>query len=305
MPPTAAPRGAVFLSVLSLILLAGCASNQPGPVATAAEPTPSAAGVIVMAHGGDPGWNTAIEAAVEPIRAHYPTAVAFGMADRATLADAIGKLEERGVRHIAVVRLFVSGESFLDQTEYLLGLSDAPPAHPMHHGTPGPDANTPIPHRARLVLSADGLAESSLIGQILANRVRDLSRDPARESVLLLAHGMGDDAANDRLLDNLGRRAVQVQAKGPYRTVRVEALREDWAEDREVAERRIRAFVERARADGGIAIVVPVRVSGFGPYARVLDGYVYRHDGRGLSPHPLLSDWIKEQADKALRSISD
>jgi peroxiredoxin len=75
-------------------------------------------------------------------------------------------------------------------------------------------------------------------------------------------------------------------------------LREDWPEKRAVAEREIRAFVSRARAEGGRAIVVPFRVQGFGPYARVLAGLEYAADGRGLLPHPAVAEWIRVTADR-------
>lgn len=58
------------------------------------------------------------------------------------------------------------------------------------------------------------------------------------------------------------------------------------AEDdkRAAAEERIRAFVARAAAEGGTAIVIPFRVQGFGPYAKVLDGLPYRSDQPRADP---------------------
>ena len=46
----------------------------------------------------------------------------LGTADAASLQEAVAELESRGVREIGVVRLFVSGDSFLDRTEQILGL---------------------------------------------------------------------------------------------------------------------------------------------------------------------------------------
>lgn len=87
-------------------------------------------GVLVMAHGGSPGWNQGVLDAVEPLRDRYPVEVAFGMADACSLQEAVRALEERGVQRIAVVRLFVSGESWLERTEQILGLRPGAPEGP-------------------------------------------------------------------------------------------------------------------------------------------------------------------------------
>ena len=94
-------------------------------------------GVLVMAHGGSDEWNTSVAAALEPLRDELPLALAFGMADRATLEAGLDSLRERGLTRIAVVRMFLSGASFRQQTDYLLGLSDQPPHMYMHHGPEG------------------------------------------------------------------------------------------------------------------------------------------------------------------------
>lgn len=82
-------------------------------------------------------------------------------------------------------------------------------------------------------------------------------------------------------------------------------MREDWPQKRELAEQRIRAFVERARLEGGTAIVVPFRVHGFGPYASVLDGLNYVSDGQGLIPHDNVTQWIAEQIEELRRGPFD
>lgn len=293
-----ARRPAAPAAVLLAAAVAAC--GTPASVATRTPPD-GAMGVLVMAHGGGDEWNAAVEDAVAPLRDAYPIEIAFGMADRPALQDAVTRLEARGVERIAVVRLFISGASFLHQTEYLLGVRADPPDTFTRHGTGAADGAhappPPVERRARVAVSHAGLVESDLAGEILAARVQALSRDPARESVLLLAHGMGADDHNAELLHHLDRLADHVRGAGGFRDVRVETLREDWQAKREGAEQRIRDYVTAAAEDGGAAIVVPVRVHGFGPYASVLDGLTYRHGGLGLVPHPLVTTWIRQQAE--------
>jgi len=315
-----------------------------------------------MAHGGDPEWNRDVEAAVEPLRSELPTEIAFGMATPSTIESAVQKLEARGVTRIAVVRMFISGESFLEPTRYILGLTDDLPqsihgdaaghgdghdahaaarasvavAHAADHtsqplasstahcpadsedslarqgassGEPGEheghgDHHMEAPRRVRIdadvLLSTEGVAESPYIDDILRDRVRALSRDPAAESVLILGHGPGDDAENERWLAAMRRRASSVGEIGPFRQVACMTLREDWPEKRSEAEIRIREFVSKGGADGGRVIVVPFRVAGFGPYEDVLAGLQYVSDGRGFCPHPNMTRWLRDASRRIL-----
>lgn len=300
-------------------------------------------GVLVMAHGGDQQWNAEVEATVAPLRADHPTEIAFGMAVPSTIEAAVRKLEASGTQRIVVVRMFVSGDSFLEPTEYILGLRDSLPAevrevqvqskqeqvgradgfhcdhaamaadapqsgsrvgspagggHEHHHM----EAPRRIRASARFVLSRRGVAESPLVDQILVDRVRALSRDPGSESVLILGHGPGDDAENDHWLTLMRERAGRLGEIGRFRNILCETLREDWPEKRAGTEKRIRQFVTVANRDGGHAIVVPFRVSGFGPYKEVLAGLEYVADGRGFCPHPGMTRWVREAVDEVLSS---
>lgn len=244
-----------------------------------------------MAHGGSEEWNSTVAAVVSGLGDSIPLTVAFGMADRASLQDGVSRLEAEGVSRIAVVRLFVSAHSFRHRTEFLLGLRADPPPEGHADHTP----LEPIARTAFILLSAEGLSESHRMGAVLADRVEALSVAPRDESVLILAHGMGDDTTNQELHADIDRLADHVRALAPFRSVRVETLREDWEEKRATAEWSIRAFVEAGNRDGGRVIVVPFRVAGFGPYREVLAGLDYVADEQGLLPHPEVAGWIEEQ----------
>ena len=297
-------RPAVALGVAALA--AACATGPPTRVAEPPSPGAEApAGLLVMAHGGGEEWNRAAEAAVAPLAEELPVAVAFGMADPDSLERAIARLEAAGTRRIAVVRLFVYGGAFLDRTERLLGLRNETPASGPeqgigdHGGGPAPDA---IETAAQFALGREGLADSPLAGLVLRERVRVLSEEPERESVLILAHGIGDEAENARLLRRIDSLADSVRALASFRSVRVETLREDWAEARTASKERIREHVAAQTESGGRVIVVPFRVHGFGPYESVLEGLDYVADGRGLLPHAAITEWIRRTAAAAFCS---
>jgi sirohydrochlorin cobaltochelatase len=246
-------------------------------------------GLLVMAHGGDEDWNQAVLDAVQPLMADMPTTVAFGMANPHTLQEAVDRLESQGVTRIEVVRLFISGDSFLDATEYAFGIrSEKPPGRFMHE-----------PHPLRLTvpvqLSSRGLMDVPGLGGILADRVTPLSHDPAAESVLIIGHGPGSDEENERWIANMDAMADSVRAEGPFAAVEVITLREDWTGKREVAEAAILAFVQAQQEAGRRVLVLPFRLRGFGPYAEVLEGFEYAHDPNGFLPDARISEWIRKE----------
>lgn len=266
-------------------------------------------GVLVMAHGGRSEWNREVEAMLAPLRQDYPLEIAFGMADPVTMQEAVRRLEAQGVGRIAVVRLFISGESWRERTEQILGIRPGAPPKPATqasggHGEHGGHSMDlwRIETSASFALSSEGLAAAPEMGSVLADRVRALSRDPRGESVLILAHGPEDDAENQRWIRQIDARADKVRDLAPFRQVRVETLREDWPETRKTSEARIRSFVEEANREGGHAIIIPYRIQGFGPYADVLRGLSYVSDGRGLLPSAKVEQWVRRQVE-ALRPI--
>ncbi len=311
-------------AVLSGILLAVSLS---GALLAQAPARAERVGVLVMAHGGDAVWNEAVARAVAPLRTYCPTVVALGMADRDSLQSGVDQLLELGADRIAVVRLFVSADSFREQTEYFLGLRPEPPEYFLLHGGhghagphregSGSDSGAtrfgqpelvpsrersipPIQAKAQLALNREGLYDAPEMGAVMVRRVLDLSVDPALESVLVLAHGEGDDDINRKWMTRLDQLAETIRRAAPFRKVRVETLREDWKEKREAAEGRIREFVASESRTGKV-IVVPFRVHGFGPYRQTLEGLDYVSDGRGLLPSPEVAAWIRGQAEDCFR----
>jgi sirohydrochlorin ferrochelatase len=261
-----------------------------------AEPDPASTGILVMAHGGKSEWNAMVEEAVAPLSELAPAVVAFGMADPMTLRAGLDSLHSQGVERVAVVRMFLSGESFVDQTRYYLGLSDTPPENflLMGHMADHPGAKDPIDHGLEVATHWDGLLDSEYALRIAADRAREMSVDPAGESLLLLAHGMGEEEANDRVLARMGIAAEEIAEHG-FAAVEAITLREDWEEPRALAEVRIREFVSTEAEAGRRVLVVPVRLSGFGPYAEVLEGLAYEA-GLGLLPHEDITRWIEDTA---------
>ncbi|MDE2661428.1 MAG: hypothetical protein OXI39_00280 [Gemmatimonadota bacterium] len=285
--------------------LSGCASaggtrpaaeptSRPerSEVATESEPRP---GILVMAHGGGEEWNGRVEDAVRPLRDRVPVSLALGMANPETMQAALDALADEGVNTVAVVRLFVSGASFLHPTEYLLGLRPDPPERAMvgHRMVSGAELD-PLANSSRILLEMGGLGGSGQAARTLVDRAATAGVTPAESGVLLLAHGMGDEGEDRQVLRSMEDAAGALRGGG-YAEVHVGTLREDWASAREEAEARIRALVAGMGERHRHVLVIPYRVSGFGPYADVLEGLEYTGT-EGFLPHPLITDWIETKA---------
>ena len=284
------------------VALAACESTAVRPSATTADDF--SFGVMVMAHGAGEEWNAHLMEAVEPLGASFPIEVALGMADAGSMEAAVRRLESRGVSHVGVVRVFISGESWYDRTLRILGVQEGAPAKEDQQHSHAETDNMPMPMGFWKVdteldfhVSSEGLADAAEMDEVVAARIRALSSDPGNEVVAVIAHGPGDDAENRRWIEKITRRTNNAREQLGLRDIRVFTLREDWPESRSVAERQIREYIAHANSQGLSPIVIPYRVQGFGPYDRVLSGLRYRADRTGLLPHRNVGLWIARQAN--------
>ena len=308
--PFLRPASRTWLAAATLLWAAwGCAS--PASIARSSIPAPTpepsapadydanSVGLLLMAHGGGAEWNDRVQAAVADLRGHLPVSVAFGMANPHTLQASLDSLRDRGVGTVAVVRLFVSGASFLHPAEYLFGLRSDPPARAMigHRMVDGHEL-APLRTEARILLDRNGMVGSDEAARILLARAKASSSIPAETGALLIAHGMGDESENKDLLAAMEETASVLRQDG-FAEVGIATLREDWATKRPRAEQEIKATVARMQTEHATVVVIPYRVSGFGPYAKVLEGLDYVAT-EGLLPHRLVTAWIAGIATASL-----
>src|SRR5699024_1516719 len=180
-------------------------------------------GVIVHAHGAGFHWNETMRQAASPLAEDYMLDFAFSMGGAGTLTRAIERLEQRGAEAVVIVRVFSMADSFLGGIERLIGADyeacrpgDLGPMH--GHGAPAARVLTSLP-----VVTHGGLEDDPLFARALLERARDLSRQPERETVLLVAHGKGDDEGNARWLDLLESLRQQMMEHGgdDFRDIRI------------------------------------------------------------------------------------
>ena len=293
----------------------------------AAVPTPPAYGILLMAHGGDASWNSEIAALRDKVNATVPTETALGMADVGALQAAVDRLRKRGVKRIAAVPLFIHTRSeVLDQTRYALGLADKPSevlraafARGSEHAGHGDHAahmaggaamaghahsfSTERVKASLPLVMTPALDEHPFVARILLERARALSRKPKLETVVLVAHGPVDDAAQPAWEATLAVLAASVRAEGGFKAAVFGVLRDDAVpEVRAAAVADLRAKITAAAASGGRALVVPVLIARGGIEKKIekdLAGLDYAWDGKTLMPHVGFDSWVLDRAATA------
>jgi sirohydrochlorin ferrochelatase len=295
----------------------------------AAETGRARTGVLLLAHGGSEQWNNNVRALAERVNVDRPVEVAFGMATRANIQSAVDALIQRGVTEIVAVPLFVSSHSsVVTSTEYLLGLRAEAPKElaalaKMNHGSghragaAASNASHAHGHDSTAASAVDGtrpvtssvpirmtraLDSHPLVGSILADRARAISTDPAREAVILVAHGPVSDAENQKWLAELATLGKAVGASAPYATIDFLTVRDDApAPIKNAATAEFRDLVEKRRAAGARVLIVPVLLSFGGIEQGIkkrLDGLEYVMAPQAIMPDDRLAEWIRLQVAK-------
>lgn len=288
---------------------------------TLVPPAPEEVGVVVLAHGADWFWNQAIRKAVTPLEQHHPVAFAFTMADQTVMELAIRKLETKPVRGVVVVRAFGMASSFRGAIERQLGLdvfapsSTAAAMHDMHamhgmamHTDAHGQASLAAAPRIRSTLpqvTVGGVEADPLFARALLDNARAVSRDPAKETILLVAHGAGADADNDHWLHLLNQLADQMRQLGgsDFRAIATGTWREDWPDKRKQAVEAMRQRVLAAQQEGGRALVIPARINGQGAADHYLKGLDFGW-GQGFVQTPWFVDWIEQEVGLGVAQLT-
>ena len=278
-------------------------------------------GVLLLAHGGSEKWNDEVNKIAARVNESLPVEVAFGMAAKRNIQDAIDRLIARGVREITAVPLFISSHSsIITATEYLLGLRDtAPPelaiyARMSHsHGShdagrpsdPSFDAATPVKSTVPIRMTP-ALDSHPTVAAILLSRALSISQQPAREAVILVAHGPVSDEENARWVAEMKSLAEQMKGRGKFKRIEYLTVRDDAPEPlRSQATAELRNVVERAAGEGGKILIVPLLLSYGGIEEGIrkrLEGLSYVMSRQALLPDDRLAAWVLLSVEGAARN---
>ncbi len=294
-----------LLPALSFVLL------TPGVV--------DAQGILLLAHGGRADWNQEVLALAARVDPSVPIEVAFGMANKRTIRDALDRLADRDVTSVVAVPLFVSSHSsVMRATEYLLGTRDqAPPQMEAfgnmaarmasRRGSRGDDGDDPAgddpgfdwttPVETTIPITVGGALDAhALVAEILLSRALNVSEAPEEEVVVVVAHGPSSEEDNELWLGNMGILVEAIRPRTGFSRIEHLTVRDDASEPvRDQATEELRAVVEGAVDEGKSVLIVPLLLSYGGietGIRRRLEGLPYRMAGQALLPDERLSEWV-------------
>ena len=253
-------------------------------------------GVVIMPHGATKPYNDAIEKTVEPLKSRYKIEMAYGMGDAITIQKAVSKLEHQGIKNIVFVRMYPRSNQLKEKTDYILGLSKKIPEQ--WDGLISPQIRS-----SSIINTFGGYEEDNLIAGIFLDRIREVSKNPKNETIILLAHGSNDDKAEALRKNKMQNHIewIQKQFNPPFKKITDMVLREDWPEKREKALNEIRNIIKEGNKTGRV-IIISNRLYGSGPYKHFLKGLNFEMNSKGLAPHPNLTNWLEKGIDLVIKN---
>ena len=274
-----------------------------------------AQGILLLAHGGREDWNREVLELASMVDAERPVEVAFGMANKRAIQDAVDRLAEREVTGIVAVPLFISSHSsVIRATEYLLGKrDDAPPqmeafarmsarhAEARGGADPDPDFDWMTPVETSLPVELTGALDGhDTVAEILIARALEVSETPADEVVVVVAHGPTSEEDNDLWLGNMSLLVERMRDAASFSRIDHLTVRDDAPDDVQVkATEQLRGVVERGAEEGKSVLIVPLLLS-YGGIERGIrermEGLDYRMASQGLLPDDRLAGWVLAQA---------
>ncbi|MGZ3748083.1 MAG: sirohydrochlorin chelatase [Pseudobdellovibrionaceae bacterium] len=296
-----------------LFLLAVFFSTPYSKAESSCEKSP---GALVIAHGshhhhGPHGfifnaekdlWNDTVIETVEAAkkRLEMPVELAFGMWDKDSFEDGVNRLALQGVCELRIIPLFISSKSeVIDIQKYMFGINEKN-EFPIHVD------KVVIPQQIKKIKFGKALNDDKSVGEIIFERLSEISITPRSEGVIFIAHGpYGDDyeASWIELLklhgDRVQKSFNQLHAE-PFYEFSYFTLRDDSPEPtRSNRTQQIRNKVQELNNKSITPIISPVLLTEGGIEAALrerLQGLNYKIQNKFILPHSKMVDWIIYQA---------
>jgi len=257
-------------------------------------------GVLILSHGVGKRSDGMMVRALQPISSRLPTAVGFGMAmmKSSQLQSAVDDLTERGAKQIVLVPNGTTTpySSLTRQWQYIFGL-----------GEEASYLEVPQIKSAATFYMTGHLGDNPLITEILYDHIKEVSKNPSNEMIMLIGHGPEDNDDNDLDLDILRVHANRIQARNEFATVRIENLQDDaLAPIRKSNVKRIRRWIRKANDAGQDVIVVAIAAASHGVQAHIrndLRGLKYTFADKGMSEHPKYVEWMESVIDETIAAL--
>lgn len=249
-------------------------------------------GILVLAHGFGQQGDLALRRRMEPVGEQQPSAMALGMSmamsDHIQLA--LDDLTAAGADDIVIIPVVSSRYSTLmRQWAYIFGLQGEPEY-----------ATVPRVKTTARLHFAEPMEDHPFVVDILSDHAAEISKDKAKEEIIIVAHGPLDPRDNERQLEMLGGMAKLLYAEG-YAGVYPITLQDDAPKDvRQANVDRMRELVTEIEARGNTPMVITNLIGTRmvqSSIRRDLNGMNYRYNFRGLVQHEKFIEWVQVAAD--------
>jgi sirohydrochlorin cobaltochelatase len=278
-------------SLLSLVL--SCALLFAYTPLRASESSDTA--VLIMSTDRSKAWVKTLRKAVRSAELPYPHQVFFGSADTpdqvAELQTYIRDLEDEGANTIVVVPLLISAFTPVSrQWRYLLGVD----MQPGFNSTPF----FPIKKRATIRYS-EPMNDSAVVVEILLDRAQEISSQPDKETVIVVARGPANEDDNERYSQILNSIATRLRQRGHFKSVESFTLRDEAPSVvRDQAVQTLRTHIQALNQSDTRVLVVALALSSGGLEHKLgleLRGLSYVFNTKALLPDSRISEWIRSQ----------
>jgi hypothetical protein len=252
-------------------------------------------GVLILVHGFGNHGDTVLREALQPTGKTYPTTLALGMSMMTSdhIQLGINDLEAAGAQEIIVIPVVSTRyNDLMRQWDYIFARRDD-----------AAYATVPRVSSSADIRIAAALDDHPLVGRMVNEHAREISRRPDNEEVIIVAHGPVDAEENRLQLKMLENIADYLRENSGFAAVSVATLQDDAPPDVRMARtRELRDRVQQANAQGHDVIVVTTLLGTRivqSSLARNLRGLDYRFNSKGLIEHPQFIEWINWSIENA------
>lgn len=258
-------------------------------------------GVLILSHGVGENSDRMLKEALEPISSEQPTAIGFGMAmmTSAHLQSAVDDLIERGAKTIVLVPngMTTPYNSLIRQWQYIFDM-----------GEESTYLEVPIVQADIDFIMTESFGDHPLITEILYDHVKEVSKHPANEVVIIVGHGPEDVEDNTPDLEILSVHVDRILAKNEFADVKIINLQDDAIPPiRKSNVKRLRRWIKKADDKGQDVIVVAIAAASHGVQSHIrqdLRGLNYTFADKGMSEHPNYIEWIAAAIAESLAANS-
>ncbi len=247
-------------------------------------------GILILMHGFREQGDKIFKDQVQSIGNIFPTSMGVGMAMMMSEHIQVGldDLKAAGAKEIVVIPVTSSGTNELyRQWLYIFGQRET-----------AEFASVPrVKTDAKLHFVAPP-GDNPLVAEILLDHALAMSKDPAKEVVIIAGHGPSSAADNAEELRVLAGLAKIVKQDGGFADVRGMTLQDDAPPEVRAANvQKLRETVEAAMNKGQRVLVVTNLIGARTIQAKLrsdLKGLTYEFNPKGLVNHPNFMKWMGE-----------